>query len=251
MLPPSRGDGHTGTVFVLPSPDGQRSFLSYFESEKLVVSASLKNAIRRSRLVVIEGYLWELPNAEAAIAEVVATAQQSGAKVVLTAGDRGVVALNRGNLTQALQAGGKDILIFSNKDEACELLGTCPLKAADAAVALGSMCSISVVTDGPSGSYVSCMGQVHHIAPVEGPQGVVDTCGAGDAYAAGFCYALMMGHDCQTAGRFASSTAAQIIQRHGAQLMEDEAERLVGLLPDLSVSDWLKSSFSSSSSIQA
>lgn len=234
VLPTSDEPGHTGTVFVLASPDASRSFLSFFHSERLEVSNSLRKAISQSRLVVIEGYLWELPNAAAAISEVVAVARAAGVQVALTAGDPGVVSRHREEILSVLKAAGKDILFFSNREEACELQGKARTSSAQTVAAeLGTLCSIAVVTDGSAGSYVSCMGQVHVVPPIEAPHGgvVVDTCGAGDGYAAGFCFALMMGHDCATAGVFASSTAAQIIARHGAQLLEEEAEELVMLLP--------------------
>ena len=235
VLPTSaEGMGHTGTVFVLASSDASRSFLSFFKSERLDVSPALRRAISNSRLVVVEGYLWELPNAAATIAEVVAVARAAGTQVALTAGDPGVVSRHREEILKVLQSGGKDTLFFSNREEACALQGKGrDCSARDVAAELGSMCSVAVVTDGSCGSYVSCMGQVHTIPPVEAPlhDTVVDTCGAGDAYAAGFCFALMMGHDCEASGRFASSTAARIIGRHGAQLLEAEAAELVELLP--------------------
>lgn len=126
------------------------------------------------------------------------------------------------------------MLLFSNMEEARELCGVREgpaWSARTAAAQLGSMVSMAVVTDGARGSFVSCMGDVHAVPPAHAPLGVVDTCGAGDAYAAGFCYALMMGHDCITAGSFGSNVAARVIGRHGAQLQEEEAELLVELLP--------------------
>lgn len=60
-------DSQTGTVVVLTTPDAHRSFLSYFPPEPLAVDAALEAAVRSARLVVIEGYLWELPGAKEAI----------------------------------------------------------------------------------------------------------------------------------------------------------------------------------------
>jgi sugar/nucleoside kinase (ribokinase family) len=100
VLPTSETPGHTGTVFVLASEDASRSFLSYFHSGTLEVTPSLRRAVAKSRLVVIEGYLWELPNAAAAIAEVVEIARENGTQVALTAGDPGVVARHRQEILQ-------------------------------------------------------------------------------------------------------------------------------------------------------
>jgi len=44
----------TGTVMVLNTPDAQRSFLSYFPSDELVVSPALEAAVCNARVVLLE-----------------------------------------------------------------------------------------------------------------------------------------------------------------------------------------------------
>lgn len=90
--------GHTGTVFVLPSADAQRSFLSFFHSEALGLSPDLLRTAANSRLLIIEGYLWEMPGAAEAVKRAVAAARAGGARVALTAGDPGVVARHRSSI---------------------------------------------------------------------------------------------------------------------------------------------------------
>ncbi|GFH10549.1 uncharacterized protein HaLaN_05880, partial [Haematococcus lacustris] len=50
-------------AMVLTTPDAQRSFLSFFDSGKLYMTQSIANAIIASSMVVIEGYMLELPGA--------------------------------------------------------------------------------------------------------------------------------------------------------------------------------------------
>ena len=45
---------------------------------------------------------------------------------------------------------------------------------------------------------------------------VVDTCAAGDSFAAGFLAAMLFGRDTQSAAHFAHKVAASVIQQHGA-----------------------------------
>ena len=236
--------GTTGLVFVLPSSDGQRSFLSFFQEEQMHASSQLLTAVSKSRIIVIEGYLWCMPGAAEAIQKMVDQAKLSGTQVVLTAGDPGVVARYRDSMWSVLNSpSGRDMILFANKEEACELLGhgwTCD--AMKAAGDLGSLCSIAVVTDGSNGSFVSCMGRVEAIPPSPVISDILDTCGAGDAYAGGFLYALMTGHLCCEAGQFASSVAAKVVSRHGSQLTQDEAAMLIKSLPaeTLSSIEWIE-----------
>lgn len=125
-------------------------------------------------------------------------------------------------------------MFFSNTEEACELVGrgrSCCPKAA--AKELSRLCAVAVVTDGGNGSHIAAGGRVTSVPPAAPPGGVVvDTCGAGDAYAAGFIFALASGVTCaRSAGAFAGRVAARVISRHGAQLHEDEARALAALLP--------------------
>lgn len=60
-----------GTVIVLTTPDANRTFLSYLgTSQELCVDTSVRSHVRRSRMLLIEGYVWEMPNAAASISQV-------------------------------------------------------------------------------------------------------------------------------------------------------------------------------------
>lgn len=53
---------------VLTTPDANRTMLSYLGTPApVVLDARLGAAIARSRLLVIEGYVWEMPDAQASI----------------------------------------------------------------------------------------------------------------------------------------------------------------------------------------
>ena len=226
------GGSHTGTVMVLTTPDAQRSFLSFFTSEALQFPRQLENAIQHADMVVIEGYLWELPGALGFIRKVVDLARTSGAQVVLTAGDPGVVLRHQADILDVLP--GVDYM-FLNVEEARQLVGEEHCTAAHAAAQIGSMCRTAFVTDGSHGSYVSDMGKVVPVKAHWNPDGPVDTCGAGDAYAAGVLYAVSQGHDMGPAAEFASHVASKVIGRHGAQLSKEDACTLQGLLPEHAV----------------
>lgn len=103
VLSPPAPDTATGTVCVLTSSAcGERTFASYLGTPAEVpVDAPLEAAIARSRMLVVEGYLFELPGAVRTIRAAIEAAQRHGCVVALTAGDAGVVNRHHEELWEA------------------------------------------------------------------------------------------------------------------------------------------------------
>lgn len=59
----------------------------------------------------------------------------------------------------------------------------------------------------------------------------VDTCGAGDAYAAGVLYGYLSGFDVAHMGRAGARCASAVIAQHGAGLSPDAALKLAAAMP--------------------
>jgi hypothetical protein len=108
------------------------------------------------------------------------------------------------------------------------------LSGMDAALQLASACPMVVVTDGSRGSYITALGQLVVVPPYWSTQPPVDTCGAGDAYAAGLLYGFLCGLDLHSMGHLAAKTASAVISKHGPQLTPDDAEWVVAGLRKVS-----------------
>jgi hypothetical protein len=81
-------DGTTGSVIVLTTPDAHRTMLSYQGMSSVVhFDTNLASAISKSRILVVEGYLWEIPETIEAIAQACEAAHRQGVLVALTASD--------------------------------------------------------------------------------------------------------------------------------------------------------------------
>ncbi|AQL05451.1 pfkB-like carbohydrate kinase family protein [Zea mays] len=81
-------DGATGTVIVLTTPDAQRSMLAYQgTSSTLSYDSDLASSVSKSNVVIVEGYLFELPHTIEAIKQACEDAHQNGALVAVTASD--------------------------------------------------------------------------------------------------------------------------------------------------------------------
>ncbi|EIE21629.1 Ribokinase-like protein, partial [Coccomyxa subellipsoidea C-169] len=202
----------TGTVIVLTTPDANRTFLSYLgSSQTLTLSAAAEAAICRTRVLIVEGYLWEMLGAKEAIGAAVRLARESGALVAMTTGDPGLVARHRGEFWRLLSGGDVDVL-FANRAEASALLEH-PVSAAEAASELGSLCSLAAITDGANGSCISALGRLQVVPPYWTTDTPVDTCGAGDAYCAGLLYAYLSGLDLASMGRCSARVASAVLSR--------------------------------------
>ena len=174
--------------------------------------------IARARLLYMEGYLWDPPDAKEAFRKALGIAHAAGGRVCLSLSDSFCVERHRAELRD-LVANHVDVL-FANEDEAMSLYEVADFDTALAAARAD--CAIAVLTRSAKGSVVAGDGAVHTIeaAPVAH---VVDTTGAGDLYAAGFLLGLARGFDLARCGRLAALTAGEIVGHYGARPEADIA----------------------------
>ena len=124
------------------------------------------------------------------------------------------------------------LYLIAFRSEAAALLGRPTCTAQEAALALGPHCKVVLVTDGAHGSCISAMGQLQNVPPCWTTSTPVDTCGAGDGYAAGALYGFLCGYDLMNIGRAGARVASAVILRQGAATTESEALHLVKSMPD-------------------
>lgn len=217
-----RPNTYTGTVCVLTTPDAQRTMLSCVGSSSTWdVPRPLQARIARAKVLVIEGYLWEMEGSSRAIRLAVAWARRHGTSVALTASDVTVVRRHRRAFLALLPH--VDVL-FANSAEARALV-----READAgacASRLSRTCPFVVVTDGPRGAHVVSRGRAHHVPSHHVDLPLVDTCGAGDAYAAGVLYGMCRDMDVATTAHVGARVASAVLGQTGARLSRAGAERL-------------------------
>ncbi|KAG0556287.1 hypothetical protein KC19_11G040800 [Ceratodon purpureus] len=192
----------------------------------------LASAIAKSRVLVVEGYLWEISQTIDAIAQACEAACQQGVLVALTASDVSCVTRHRQQFLDVM-CKSTDIL-FANADEARALCGFGENSTPEqAAKHLNQFCPLVSVTDGARGSYIGLRGELVFIPPA--PCVPVDTCGAGDAYAAGVLYGLLRGiPDVKGMGDLAARVAAIVVGQQGTRLKEEAAVELAESVNSLS-----------------
>jgi sugar/nucleoside kinase (ribokinase family) len=114
-------------------------------------------------------------------------------------------------------------ILFANESEILSLYQTEDFD--DALQQVRKHCEIAALTRSEKGSVVVNGDEIHVIDAVKGVK-VVDTTGAGDAYAAGFLYAYTQGKDLKTAGKLGGAMAAQVISQYGPRAEKAEILKL-------------------------
>lgn len=210
----------TARCLIMVTPDGQRTMNTCLGACVAFSRADLDESVLADAAVTyLEGYLFDPPEAQAAFYHAAGLARAAGRRVALSLSDAFCVARHRAAFLELVR-GSVDIL-FANEAEICSLYQTGDLFAA-AAMARDEA-GIAVITRGAEGSLV-LMDDVAAEIPAE-PALVVDTTGAGDAYAAGFLGGITRGLDAAAAAVLGSKAAARVIGYYGA--------RPVGALEDL------------------
>nr|WP_298796874.1 adenosine kinase [uncultured Acetobacter sp.] len=211
-------DGHisenlpTAQCVVMVTPDGQRTMATYLGAcTHFTPEDVLPDMIAASRIVYLEGYLFDPPHAQEAFRRAATLAHQNGRQVALSLSDPFCVGRHREAFLDLVK-GHVDIL-FANEDEICALYETENFETAARHTLADT--TFAALTRSGLGSVVIHDGQSTTVAPV--PTQVVDTTGAGDAYAAGFLAGLTSGRTLPECGRLASVAASEIISHVGAR----------------------------------
>lgn len=218
--PAHDGNPGTGRSIVMITPDGQRTMCTFLGASISLNAGDVENALPDgSEVVLIEGYLWDAPCGPQAIDTIAAKAKAAGARIAVTLSDAGCV-LRHQDQMRAFVESDVDIL-FANHKEAQALA-----QATDDEAALDfirSNVSLAAITRSELGSWVVQGNTLTDIPPAAVDK-VVDTTGAGDAYAGAFLRAYLAGDDMAACGRAGSQLAAQVIRHIGAREVERQKE---------------------------
>ncbi|MBM3570522.1 MAG: adenosine kinase [Alphaproteobacteria bacterium] len=222
--PADRGPS-TARCLIFVTPDGQRTMNTYLGAATEFGPAEIDaGLIARSRIVYLEGYLFDRPPAKAAFRAAVTAARAAGRQVALSLSDSFCVERHREDFLDLLRQ-GVDIL-FANEAEIVSLF-----RAADFDQALQQARGRNLVmalTRSEKGSLVLRGEELHVVDAVKIPK-VVDTTGAGDLYAAGFLHGFARGRDLAGCGRLGGICAAEVIGHFGAR-PETKLAALAGAL---------------------
>jgi sugar/nucleoside kinase (ribokinase family) len=211
--PPASSGPPTGRCLILVTPDAQRTMNTYLGASATLNSDDVDPAVIESaRITFLEGYLWDPEPAKQAFLEAAKIAHAAGRKVALSLSDPFCVLRHRAEFRDLVE-GHVDVLLANEE----EVLSLYDAPGFDEALArLRGSCEVAAVTRGARGSVLVSGEESLRVeaAPVES---VVDTTGAGDAFAGGFLLGISRGLELEACARLGSLAAAEIIGHFGAR----------------------------------
>jgi sugar/nucleoside kinase (ribokinase family) len=211
--PASTSGPATARCLVLVTPDSQRTMNTFLGASGLLTPHDVDAALVRSAAVTyLEGYLYDAPAAQEAFHAAAEIAHGAGRRIALTLSDPFCVNRHREAFLRLVDR-HVDVL-FANLAEASALFESEDLD--DIVARLRATTELAALTRGADGSLVVTKDEVVEVRAVRVGR-VVDTTGAGDAYAAGFLFGLTHGLSLDECGRLGSLAAAEAISHFGAR----------------------------------
>ncbi len=221
--PPLENGAPTARCLILVTPDGQRTMNTFLGAAVHFAEADADTAeVARAGILYLEGYLFDPPAAQAAFRAAARAAHAAGRRVALSLSDPFCVGRHRDAFREFVRT--ETDILFANEAEILSLYETEDFAEAERRAA--AEVSLAALTRSEHGSVLLSEGARHEIAAA--PARVVDTTGAGDAYAAGVLAALARGLDLSECGRWGSVAAAEVIGHFGARPQAD-LRRMLGI----------------------
>ncbi|MCC6065327.1 MAG: sugar kinase [Thermofilum sp.] len=221
----ARKDARTSLAFVVAKPQGERDFFFYRPPWVATADAMLEDgdvdweAVRKVKVVHVSGVALSQPPLRDTVLKLMEVARSAGAHVSLDPNYRadiwlGGVERARLEFKNALQ---RSTVVMLGYDEMEPLLGTSDYReAAEKLLSMAPHLEYAAVRLGSRGAYVATRrGERVLVEAFKVP--VVDTTGAGDAWAAGFIvFALLEGRSLHEAVLLSNAVAAVKCTRRGA-----------------------------------
>jgi len=222
-LEPAQDGAATARSHVLISDDGQRTMQTYLGAcTELGVDDVNNETVGDARVILLEGYVWDIPEGPALAAAAIDIGRATGASIALSLSDSFCVERHREAFMAAV-IDGIDI-VFADEDEIMALYQVDSLDGVLAAIK-GSA-PLFVITCSEKGSIVvhGAEAIVQDAIPI---QEIVDTTGAGDAYTAAFLHGWTTGESLAECARLGTWCATEVIQKLGGRLEKEVLDNYV------------------------
>ncbi|MDC0093540.1 adenosine kinase [Alphaproteobacteria bacterium] len=202
----------TSKSIILVTPDAERSMNTFLgASVSFNINCINEDQIINSKLLYIEGYLFDQPEAKKAIYHCCKLAQDKNIQIVLSLSDLFCVERHRDDFHNLINE--YIDIIFANEEEIKSLYQSTLNKCVEL---IKHEVTIGAITLGSEGSIVFENQNEYVIKPIK-IERPIDTTGAGDLFASGFLYGYINKYSTQNCGVLGTKAAAEIIKYYGAR----------------------------------
>ena len=200
----------TGTCLILVTPDSERTMCTFLGTAGKINENDISvNAINKSEIIFLEGYLWDEGEPKKAFDKAINNAN----KVAMSLSDKFCVDRHKPQFLDLVK--NRLDIVFANEEEIMSLIDTTSFD--DVINFAKEINKLIVITKGEKGS-VSVKGNIVIETGIKKDLNIVDLTGAGDLFASGYLHGYLNNFsqkDCLEKGTEMSS---KIIQQIGARL---------------------------------
>ncbi len=210
---PARRGAPTARCLIFVTPDAQRTMQTYLGASVGLSPDDIEpRRIAEAKVIYLEGYLWDPPAAKEAFRKAAHAANDARRLVALSLSDPFCVDRHRADFIDLVERHVD--LLFANEEEIKSLYQVSTFDQALQKVR--GHCQVAALTRSARGAVIVAGDEVH-VIDAQPSARVVDTTGAGDAFAAGFLYGFTHGLDLARAGLAGTIAAAEVISHVGAR----------------------------------
>ncbi len=209
-----RGAEPTGICISLIYPDGERTLIALRGANDEITPEDIRDAISKAgsyRLIYLQAYSYHSERLAEAYNLLLEDAARSKAITAINGSSALLLEKERGRYIELFR---KFNILILNMEEAKALTGMETVE--EAAESLKEIVDEVVVTMGGEGCLAYSGRRMFRVEAVK-PERIVDTTGAGDAFAAGYLAARIRGQDIEQAAREGCRVAARAISTYGGR----------------------------------
>ena len=200
----------TGTCLILVTPDSERTMCTFLGTAgKINENDVSADAIKKSEIILLEGYLWDEGEPKKAFEKAIHSAN----KVAMSLSDQFCVDRHKPHFLELVK--NKLDIIFANEQEIMSLIDA---KSFDEVISFSkSLDKIIVLTRGEKGAVAINGNEIEECGIKQGLK-IVDLTGAGDLFAAGFLHGHVNNMTLKESLNKGTEMSSKVIQQIGARL---------------------------------
>ena len=200
----------TGTCLILVTPDSERTMCTFLGTAGKINENDVSvDAIKKSDIILLEGYLWDEGEPKKAFDKAINNAK----KVSMSLSDQFCVDRHKSHFLELVK--NKIDITFANEQEIISLIDA---KNFEEVISFGKQIGkLLVITRGENGA-VAIRGEELSECGIKEGLKIVDLTGAGDLFAAGFLHGYVGNKPLKECLELGTDMSSKVIQQIGARL---------------------------------